>query len=362
VPERVSGVGFDVLELWVADLDRTRDLLTHGFGLVPLSPSGLPPSGLPPSGTASPRERVAYLGSGGVRVRLRHGGAGGGPVARHVAVHGDTVGDVALLCDDIAGIVERARAHGLQVQGCGDHPRIDMLGDWTLCHTLRPAAGALPGRATPPSRRRPLAVDHVACCLRRGSLDAVASSYEEVFGLERLDVGAWTDDAWTDGAGMRSIPLRSPAGSFTIVLIEPGGPCGGGQIQDFLDAHAGPGIQHAAWAFGDLADVVGWLRGRGVEFLPVPDAYYTEAAHRLEHLPLRWDTLRRTGILVDTEGEGLLLQLFTRPITDRETFFLELIERAGATGFGGNNVKALYAAVAAAAGGDLGQPGRDEET
>jgi 4-hydroxymandelate synthase len=345
----VSWVGFDALELWVADLDRTRDLLTHGFGLVPL----------PPSGTASPRERVACLGSGGVRVRLRHGGTGAGPVARHVAVHGDTVGDVALRCADIAGIVERARALGLRVQGCGDHPRIDMLGDATLCHTLRPAVGARPGRATPASGRRPLAIDHVACCLRRGSIDAVASSYEEVFGLERLDVGAWAHD---DAVGMRSIPLRSRAGSFTIVLVEPGGPLGGGQVQDFLDAHAGPGIQHAAWAFGDLADVVGWLRGRGVRFLPVPDAYYTEAAHRLGQLPPRWDALRRTGILVDTEGDGLLLQLFTRPIADRATFFLELIERAGATGFGGNNVKALYAAVAAASGADLGPPGRDEET
>lgn len=347
---RAPWVALDALELYVSDLDPTRELLTDGFGLVPFAPTV----------DVGPEERAACLGSGGVTIVLRQGTSRGSPVARHVAAHGDTVGDVALVCPDTAEIVGRARAHGLDVLGSGEHPRIDMLGDRTLCHTLHTSAPIRPARSTS-GRRRPLAIDHVACCLRRGTIDTIACTYEEVFGLERLDVGAWNDVG--DGvADMHSIPLRSPAGGFTVVLTEPAGPGGGGQTQHFLDAHAGPGIQHAAWAFDDLVDVVGWLRGRGVDFLPIPDAYYAQAESRLRHLSLHWETLRRSGILVDTEDGGLLQQLFTRPITDRETFFLELIERSGATGFGGNNVKALYAAVEATTRGDLASPGRGEET
>jgi 4-hydroxyphenylpyruvate dioxygenase len=64
-------------------------------------------------------------------------------------------------------------------------------------------------------------------------------------------------------------------------------------------------------------------------------------------LPVPWSVLRRNGILVDADERGLLYQIFTRPITERDTFFFEFIQRAGATGFGANNVRALYDALQA---------------
>lgn len=42
-----------------------------------------------------------------------------------------------------------------------------------------------------------------------------------------------------------------------------------------------------------------------------------------------------------------LLQVFTKPIFAEDTFFLELIERRGATGFGEGNIKALWRSVQA---------------
>lgn len=42
-----------------------------------------------------------------------------------------------------------------------------------------------------------------------------------------------------------------------------------------------------------------------------------------------------------------LLQVFTKPIFAENTFFLELIERRGATGFGEGNIKALWQSVQA---------------
>ena len=40
-----------------------------------------------------------------------------------------------------------------------------------------------------------------------------------------------------------------------------------------------------------------------------------------------------------------LLQVFTKPIFAEETFFLELIERQGASGFGEGNIRALWRSV-----------------
>jgi len=43
--------------------------------------------------------------------------------------------------------------------------------------------------------------------------------------------------------------------------------------------------------------------------------------------------------------ESDLLQLFTEPITDRPTVFIEIIQRGGATGFGEGNFKALFESI-----------------
>lgn len=39
------------------------------------------------------------------------------------------------------------------------------------------------------------------------------------------------------------------------------------------------------------------------------------------------------------------MQVFTRPLFDKDTFFLEVIQRCGATGFGAGNITALWKAV-----------------
>jgi len=41
----------------------------------------------------------------------------------------------------------------------------------------------------------------------------------------------------------------------------------------------------------------------------------------------------------------ILLQIFTKSIFNNDTFFLELIERRGATGFGAGNIRALWKSV-----------------
>ncbi|GGW85951.1 VOC family protein [Streptomyces galilaeus] len=342
-------IALDALELWVADLSSTQRLLTAvlGFQLV-----GVPTE-------RKPDEEAVFLVNGGVRVILRQGMSEENPIARHVRQHGDTVADVALVCADPAAVANRAVAHGLRVWGTPDTPRIDLFDDGTVCHSVRRA----PSFCGPPAGESPQMrmIDHVGYCLPWGSADTVASAYEKVFGLQRADADS-LNEVGNKATGMRSIVLRSALG-FTVVLTEPASPASTGQTQRFLDAHAGPGVQHAAfgWGHDDLFAAVESLRSSGLEFLPVPDAYYAQAQQRLPEAPVPWETLRRLGILVDADDQGLLFQLFTRPITSHGTFFIELIQRSGAVGFGANNVRALFEAVQATMEAHPGGVARDED-
>lgn len=334
---RAWPVELDLLELWVGDLARAQRLLTTAFGFQPRNTPV----------RQDPEERAVYLGNGDVGVVVRQGITASSPVARHVALHGDTIADVALVCADPTAVANRARAHGLRVRDHAGTPTIDLFGDGTICHSLHPARlvpGPFPARAGSEIR----GIDHLAYCLPWGLAEPAARAYAMVLGLERVEVGD-AEEVGGETAGMRSVVLRS-AGGFTVVLTEPMSRTGNGQTQRFLDAHAGPGVQHAALAYDDVGTAVERLRGAGVRFLPISDDYYMQARRRLAHLPIAWDALRRLGILVDADEQGLLFQLFTVPLTDRGTFFAELIQRAGAVGFGANNVRALFAAVDATMG------------
>jgi 4-hydroxyphenylpyruvate dioxygenase len=55
--------------------------------------------------------------------------------------------------------------------------------------------------------------------------------------------------------------------------------------------------------------------------------------------------IKELGILVDHDDEGYLLQIFSKPLQDRPTAFIEVIERHGSRGFGKGNFKALFEAL-----------------
>ena len=93
------------------------------------------------------------------------------------------------------------------------------------------------------------------------------------------------------------------------------------------------------------AKLVRALRERGVEFLGMPHAYYESLPDRVGDVGVSMDTLEELGIEADRDEEGYLLQIFTKPVQDRPTFFFEIIERHGSRGFGVGNFKALFEAI-----------------
>ncbi|HEX9116654.1 MAG TPA: VOC family protein, partial [Anaerolineae bacterium] len=117
------------------------------------------------------------------------------------------------------------------------------------------------------------------------------------------------------------------------------------QIEEYLDYYLTPGVQHIALLTGDILQTVSDLRLKGVEFLRVPDTYYEILPDRVGKISEDMKAIHDLGILVDRDDEGYLLQIFSKPIQDRPTMFIEVIQRHGSQSFGKGNFKALFEAI-----------------
>jgi 4-hydroxyphenylpyruvate dioxygenase len=170
--------------------------------------------------------------------------------------------------------------------------------------------------------------------------------YHEVMGFRQL-IHFNDQDIGTEYSALMSKVMEGGEGRIKFPINEPAEGKRKSQIEEFLDYYMTPGVQHIAMASGDILATVRTLRQRGVEFLRVPDAYYDIAPERVGQIDQPFDALREQGVLVDRDDEGYLLQVFSRPIQDRPTSFIEVIERHGSRGFGKGNFKALFEALEA---------------
>ncbi|XP_035219753.1 4-hydroxyphenylpyruvate dioxygenase-like [Stegodyphus dumicola] len=120
-------------------------------------------------------------------------------------------------------------------------------------------------------------------------------------------------------------------------------------LTEYVDYYGGPGIQHIALNTKDIIKAITNLRSRGMEFLSIPDTYYKTLKERLKDAKIKitedMDQLQKLNILVDYDDNGYLLQIFTKPMQDRPTLFLEVIQRHNHQGFGAGNFKALFEAI-----------------
>jgi len=124
------------------------------------------------------------------------------------------------------------------------------------------------------------------------------------------------------------------------------------QIQEYCDYYGGPGVQHIAMRTEDIIETVTRMKARGVEFLEkIPDTYYDNLFKNMEKVGTKVaediETIRKLKILVDYDDKGYLLQIFTKPLQDRPTVFMEVIQRRNHQGFGAGNFKALFEAIEA---------------
>jgi 4-hydroxyphenylpyruvate dioxygenase len=156
----------------------------------------------------------------------------------------------------------------------------------------------------------------------------------------------------TADSSLKFLVVANENESIKMTILEPGPVKAGkkkSQVQEFNEYNAGPGIQHIALHTRDIINCVRTLRDRGLEFLKVPDNYYETLKEKLKEsrviIEEDLEELKEQQILLDYDENGYLLQIFTKPVQDRPTLFLEIIQRNNHNGFGAGNFTALFKAV-----------------
>jgi 4-hydroxyphenylpyruvate dioxygenase len=346
--------GWDSIEFWVGNARTTAGFLCSAFGFGVTGYAG------PETGTL---DRASYLlEQGGIRLVVTAGLDPDSQIWTHVRAHGDGAHDLAFVVDDTVATYEAAVARGARPAAepyelSDDHGVLRLSAVATYGETRHTFVDRsdyhghyCPGFTTedlPPDPVGPPvgldAVDHVVGNVEAGRLDEWVAFYEDVMGFAQLRHFDESQIA-TEYSALRSTVVWNGAG-IVMPLNEPADGPRRSQIQEYLDTYRGPGVQHLALRTDDIVTAIAALRARGLRFLVAPDTYYDDVRHRLGHLDLPWDDVERLGILVDDEPDGHLLQLFTEPVTDRPTVFIEIIERGGARGFGEGNFKALFESI-----------------
>ena len=187
-------------------------------------------------------------------------------------------------------------------------------------------------------------IDHIVGNVEKGEMDEWREFYEKVFGFTTF-VHFDETDISTQYSALKSIVMRSKNWKVKMPINEPAQGIKKSQIEEYLDFNEGAGVQHVAILTDDIIKSITALRTNGVDFLDVPDTYYDNLENRVGKIDEDIDMLKQLKILVDRDDEGYLLQLFTKPLEDRPTLFIEIIQRKGSRGFGQGNFQALFESI-----------------
>ncbi len=180
-------------------------------------------------------------------------------------------------------------------------------------------------------------LDHLTHNVFRGNMAKWAGFYESIFNFRQIRYF----DIEGKQTGLFSKAMTSPCGKIRIPLNE--SQDDKSQIEEFLANYKGEGIQHLALGTDDIFKTVERMRARGIEFQDTPEAYYEAIDARVPGHGEDLERMRELRVLIDgapTEGQGLLLQIFTANAVG--PIFFEIIQRKGNEGFGEGNFKALF--------------------
>ena len=186
-------------------------------------------------------------------------------------------------------------------------------------------------------------IDHLTHNVYGGRMAHWSSFYERVFNFREIRYF----DIKGEYTGLTSRAMTAPDGKIRIPLNEEG-KAGGGQIEEYLRAYNGEGIQHIAFSCDDLPACWDRLKAMGTPFAPPPPkAYYDMLEERLPGHGEPVDALQSRGILLDGSTEDgdprLLLQIFSQTMIG--PVFFEFIQRKKDEGFGEGNFTALFKSI-----------------
>lgn len=353
---------FDHVTFWVGNAKQAAHYYCSRAGFEPIAYKGLETGSRRIVTHVVRQDRITFQFQSALTPYDREFG-------EHLVKHGDGVKDIAFTVEDLPTILQRARDRGATVlkdiweekdaEGSVKMAVIQTYGDTT--HTLVDRSDFkgrfLPGYGKPLFEDTLLThlpptglnfVDHVVGNQPEDCMLNVAEWYEKTFLFHRF----WSVDdkqLHTRYSALRSIVMANYDETIKMPINEPAPGKKISQIQEFVDYYGGAGVQHVALTTDNIIKSMLSLKSRGMQFLEVPESYYEALQRRLQEAKVKVSEdmvkLRELRILVDFDDKGYLLQVFTKPMQDRPTLFLELIQRKNHQGFGAGNFKSLFEAI-----------------
>lgn len=345
--------GTDYVELYVGNAKQSAHYYKTAFGFQSVAYAGL---------ETGMKDRTSYvLQQGKIRLVLTTPLNAESPINEHIVKHGDGVKMVALWVDDARKSWEETTKRGAKsffepkVES-DQHGEVVLSAIHTYGETIHVFVERsnyngifLPGYVKWESDYQPTDtglqyIDHMVGNVGWNEMNKWTEFYAKVMGFAQL-VSFDDKDISTEYTALMSKVMTNGNGRIKFPINEPAEGRKKSQIEEYIDFYNGAGVQHLALATNNIIETVTEMRKRGVEFLTVPGSYYDTLLDRVGDIDEDLTPLRELGILVDRDDEGYLLQIFTKPVSDRPTLFYEIIQRKGAQSFGKGNFKALFESI-----------------
>jgi 4-hydroxyphenylpyruvate dioxygenase len=345
--------GTDYIEMYVGNAKQSAHYYKTAFGFQSLAYAGL---------ETGVKDVASYvLQQDKIRLVLTTPLTSSSPINEHLRKHGDGVKVIALWVDDATKSFKETVSRGAKpfmepTREEDENGYVIRSGIYTYGETVHIFVERknykglfLPGYKAWKSDYNPEPVglkyiDHMVGNVGWGEMNTWVEWYQHVMGF--INLLSFDDkDISTEYSALMSKVMSNGNGRIKFPINEPAEGKKKSQIEEYIQFYEGQGVQHIAVATDNIIDTVKKLMARGVEFLKVPESYYTEAIERIGHIDEDIKELAKLGVLVDRDDEGYLLQLFSKPVQDRPTMFFEIIQRKGANSFGKGNFKALFEAI-----------------
>jgi len=364
-PDRGRFLKFDHIEWWVGNAKQAVTYYCTRLGFQPYAYKGLETGNRDVACHVVKQKDTIFV----FKSAYEPGSDISKIMGKHLVSHGDGVKDVAFTVEDLDGIMSKCKERGVKIvkdiweesdeTGTVRMATVQTYGDTT--HTLIERKGYsglfLPGYKPVASEDVLLAnlpeagayfIDHVVGNQPDLSMEDAASWYERNLMFHRF----WSVDdtqMHTDYSALRSVVMTNYEETIKMPINEPAPGKRKSQIQEFVDYYGSAGVQHIALRSFDIIKSIENLRARGMMFLDIPDSYYMQLRKRLPNSPVKvkedLDKIQKLKILIDYDDEGYLLQIFTKPLQDKPTVFIEIIQRHNHQGFGAGNFKALFECI-----------------
>jgi 4-hydroxyphenylpyruvate dioxygenase len=343
--------GIDYVEFYVGNARQAMHFYQTTFGFKAIAYAGF---------ETGVRDRMSFaVEQDGIRLLLTAATGSNQHIAEHVKRHGEGVKDIAFRVSDARHAFEESVERGaepiMEPTGFEDgygrviKATVGAYGDTVHSFIQRRDYDGvfLPGfRPFYDERgngdRYVTKIDHIAISVETGGASHWSQFYDRVFGFHE----SRAEDTATEYSGMNSRVVQNGTGCVIFVLVEPVEGKRKSPIEEYLVFYEGPGVHHIALSTDNIVGTVRSLRSRGIEFTNTPPTYYEMLEGRVGQIDENVDALREEGILVDRDANGYLMQIFSKPVQSRPTFFFEIIQRKGSDGFGSGNIKALFEAIA----------------